>query len=121
MCCGNYSRQNNGILPRNTDFWRNMQVLKLLVRVTVICNICFLAASVMLLLPDPPEGTIVSTVIVVGCVLGLPLNAIVFVWALILACTGRWRNAGLSVWLAGFNFVVFCLEGLLYFVTGSLH
>jgi hypothetical protein len=87
-----------------------MQVLKLLVRVAFICNICFLLASLILWLPSPPEGQVVSTVIVMGYLMGLPVNGIVFCWALILAAAGKWRAAALPVWLLGFNFIVFCLQ-----------
>ncbi len=84
-----------------------MQVLKLLVRVAFICNICFLLASLILWLPNPPEGQIVSTVIVMGYLMGLPVNAIVFGWLLVLAAVGKRRGAALPVWLLAFNFVVF--------------
>jgi hypothetical protein len=87
-----------------------MQVLKLLVRVAFICNICFLLASLILWLPNPPEGQVVSTVIVMGYLMGLPVNAIVFGWALALAAVGRWRAAALPVWLMVVNFVIFCLQ-----------
>ena len=106
----NYSRQNNGILSRNTDFWLNMQVLKLLVRVAFICNICFLLACLILWLPNPPEGQVVSTVIVMGYGMGLPVNAIVFGWALVLAAAEKWRTAALPVWLLIVNFIVFCFQ-----------
>jgi hypothetical protein len=87
-----------------------MQVLKLLVRVAFICNICFLLAYLILWLPNPPEGQVVSTVIVMGYGMGLPVNAIVFTCALILTAAGRWRTAALPVWLLAFNFIIFCLQ-----------
>ena len=87
-----------------------MQVLKLLVRVAFICNICFLLASLILWLPNPPEGQVVSTVIVLGYLMGLPVNGIVFCWALILRVAGKWRTAALPVWLLAFNFIIFCLQ-----------
>jgi hypothetical protein len=87
-----------------------MQVLKLLVRVAFICNICFLLASLILWLPNPPGGQVVSTVIVMGYLMGLPVNAIVFGWALVLAVKRKWRSAALSGWLMGFNIVIFCCQ-----------
>jgi hypothetical protein len=87
-----------------------MQVLKLLVRVAVICNICFLAACLILSLPHPPNGAVVSTVIVMGCVIGLPVNAVGLSWAGILSMARKWRNVSLPVWLLAFNFVVLCLQ-----------
>jgi hypothetical protein len=90
-----------------------MRVLKLLVRVAFICNICFLLASLILWLPNPPEGHIVSTVLVLGYGMGLPVNAIVFGWALALAATGRRRAAALPKWLLIVNLVIFCFQILL--------
>jgi hypothetical protein len=87
-----------------------MAVLKLLVRVAFICNVCFVLASLILLLPNPPEGQIVSTVIAMGYLLGLPANAIVFGWAISLAVSGRWREAALPVWVLVVNCVVFCFQ-----------
>ena len=87
-----------------------MKLLKLLVRVAFICNICFLLALLILWLPNPPEGQVVSTVIVMGYGMALPLNAIVFGWAIGLAAKKRWRTAGLSGWLLGFNFAIFCCQ-----------
>ena len=82
-----------------------MQVLKLIVRVAFICNICFLLASVIIWLPHPPEGQVVSTVIVMGYLMGLPLNAIVFGFVAV-----RRRPVEIPVWLLVFNAVVFCLQ-----------
>lgn len=89
-----------------------MGVLKLLVRVAFICNICFLLASMILWLRNPPGGQVVSTVIVMGYGMGLPVNAIVFGWALVRAVKKTWRAAGLSGWLMGFNLVIFCCQFL---------
>jgi hypothetical protein len=90
-----------------------MRVLKLLVRVAFICNVCFLLASLILWLPNPPEGHIVSTVIVMGYGMGLPVNAIVFGWALALAARGRRRAAALPGWLMIVNLVIFSFQILL--------
>lgn len=87
-----------------------MQVLKLLVRAAVICNICFLAACLILSLPHPPSGAVVSTIIVMGSVVGLPLNAVGLSWAGILKMAGKWRTAALPVWLLAFNLIVLCLQ-----------
>jgi hypothetical protein len=87
-----------------------MRVLKLLVRVAFICNVCFLLASLILWLPNPPEGHIVSTVIVMGYGMGLPVNAIVFGWVLALWATGRRRAAALPGRLMVFNLVIFCFQ-----------
>lgn len=87
-----------------------MHVLKVLVRVAFICNLCFLAAALIFWLPDPPAGPVVSTVIVMGFLMGLPVNAVVFGWTLLLPAAGKWRAAAISRWLLAFNFAVFCLQ-----------
>jgi hypothetical protein len=87
-----------------------MPGLKLLARVAFICNVCFLLASLILWLPDPPEGNIVSTVLVMGYGMGLPVNTIVFAWALVLAVKRRWRAAALPGWLMIFNLIIFCCQ-----------
>lgn len=89
-----------------------MPVLKFLMRVAFICNVCFLAAWLILWLPKPPDGPVVSTVIVMGCLIGLPVNAVVLSWSLTLRFAGRWRAAALPVWLPVFNFGVFCLQAI---------
>jgi hypothetical protein len=90
-----------------------MRLFKLLVRVAFICNVCFILASLILLLPNPPEGQVVSTVIVVGYILGLPANAIVFGWAIALGSSGRWREAEVPVWLMVVNAIVLSFQLLL--------
>jgi hypothetical protein len=100
-------------LSRITDFWLKLgevQLLRLLVRLAFICNVCFLLAALILLVPNPPGGQIVSTVIVLGYVLGLPANAVVFGWAIVLASLGRWQEAEIPVWLTVVNCIVFCFQ-----------
>ena len=87
-----------------------MRVLKLLVRVAFICNICFVVASAILWLPKPPEGQLVSTVIVLGYLMGLPVNVIVFVWAIALRILRRWPAKALPDWLLIVNIFIFCFE-----------
>ena len=87
-----------------------MQVIRLLARVAFICNICFLLASLILWLPNPPEGTLVSTVIIMGYLLGLLVNAIVNGWAAILLAAGKLRAAAIPVWLLAVNFIAFILQ-----------
>lgn len=87
-----------------------MQVLKLLARVAFICNICFFLASLILWLPHPPEGQLVSTVIVMGYLMGLPANVLVFGWVLLLRARGKWGVGLVPRWLMPFNVIIFCLQ-----------
>ena len=89
-----------------------MQVLKLLGRVAFICNISFLLAYLILWLPHPPDGNIVSTVIVMGFLMGLPVNAFVFGWLLVRAIRKRGGTAGVPGWLMFFNLAMFCCQFL---------
>lgn len=89
---------------------QTMLVLKLIARVAFICNVCFLLASLILLFPNPPEGHIVSTVIVAGYLMGLPANFIVFGWVIVLASSGRRHEVELPVWLMVVNAIIFSFQ-----------
>lgn len=54
-----------------------MNLLRFLSRVAFICNICFLLAVLLLWLDHPPEGDLISLIIVVGFVLAFIVNLIV--------------------------------------------
>lgn len=104
----NYSRQNNGILLRITDFWLNMQLFRLLSRVAFICNVCFLVALVIMDLPHPLEGALVSLIIILGYVLAMIVNAVVCIWVVFLIITRKPVRDKLPLWLpiANFTFLI---------------
>jgi hypothetical protein len=54
-----------------------MLALRFLSRVAFICNICFLLAVLLLWMDNPPEGDLISLVIVIGFVLAFIVNLIV--------------------------------------------
>jgi hypothetical protein len=87
-----------------------MRVLKLLARVAFLCNICFILSSLILWLPHPPEGQLVSTAIVMGYLMVLPVNAVVFGWVLVLRAKGKWGVWVAPGWLLVFNSVIVCLQ-----------
>ena len=87
-----------------------MQLLKLLSRVAFICNICFLLASFIQWLPHPPEGEIVSMVILLGYLLSIFVNIVVNIWVLALLAVRRSRLAAVPVWLLIVNFAFFALQ-----------
>ena len=74
-----------------------MAVLKLLVRVAFICNICFPSG-----IPDPMAARTrrmvisISTVIVMGYRMGLPVNTIVFGWTTCSRGGGKMAGCGAS-------------------------
>jgi len=110
-----YSRQNNGILPRNTDFWANMRLLRLLSRVAFICNICFLLASLDQYLPNPPEGQIISTIIVLGYILAILVNVVVNGWILV-AWAFRKRPLDIPRWLWIINLIFLVVQLVILFI-----
>jgi hypothetical protein len=87
-----------------------MQVIRLLLRVAFICNICFLFSSLILWLPNPPQGVPISLMIVAGTVVALPVNFIVSGWMAILLGSGKFRASGIPVWLPAANFIFFVIE-----------
>jgi hypothetical protein len=87
-----------------------MQLLKLLSRVAFICNICFLLASFIQWMPNPPEGGLISLVIVLGYLLSVFVNVVVNIWVIVLLMAGRLRAAAVPVWLLIVNFIFFILQ-----------
>ena len=90
-----------------------MQLLKLLCRVAFICNICFVLASFIQWLPNPPEGGLVSLVIVLGYLLSIFVNIVVNCWVIFMLAARRLRAAAIPVWLLIVNFIFFILQLLL--------
>jgi hypothetical protein len=93
-----------------------MRVLKLLARVAFLCNICFILSSLFLWLPHPPEGQLVSTVVVMGYLMGLPVNVVVFGWMLVLLAKGKWGAGVAPGWLLIFNSIIFCFQ-IIYLIS----
>jgi hypothetical protein len=87
-----------------------MRLLRLLSRVAFICNICFLLASFIQWLPNPPEGEPVATVIVMGYLMSALFNIIVNLWVIVLLTAKRLRAAAVPVWLLIANFAFFVLQ-----------
>lgn len=84
-------------------------MLRLLSRVAFICNICFLLASFVQWLPNPPEGIVVSYVILLGYLLSGLVNVVVNGWVLTLLLVRRLRAAAVPTWLLIVNFIFFIL------------
>ncbi len=60
-----------------------MRLLRFLSRVAFICNICYLLVSLAQYVPNLPEGSVVSTIIVLGWLLAIIINALVNGWILV--------------------------------------
>lgn len=87
-----------------------MHLLRFLSRAAFICNSCFLLAMVLLWLPKPPQGELVSLVIVLGIVLALILNGLTNAWLAILLFGRDKQKKILPPWLAWTNFIFFILQ-----------
>ncbi len=87
-----------------------MHLLRILVRVAFICNICFILAMAMLWLPGPKEGAIYSLIIILGYVMAIILNGVTTVWFAILFFTQDRLPAIFQPWLLISNFVIFVLQ-----------
>ena len=87
-----------------------MRLLRFLSRVAFICNVCFLLASFIQWLPNPPEGPLISLVILMGYVLSILINWVVNLSLLVLLILGRLRKAQVPVWLLVVNLIFFFIQ-----------
>jgi hypothetical protein len=91
-----------------------MGILRLLSRLAFICNICFLLASFVQWLPHPPDGVIVSNIIVLGWIVSILVNIIVNAWAFFLLIFGKLGKAQVPAWLLIVNFIFFVIQLILF-------
>jgi len=94
-----------------------MPLLRLLSRVAFICNICFLLASFVQWLPNPPEGGLVSMIIVLGYLLAILVNTVVNVWVIAGLMVRRLKKGMVPTWLMIVNFAFFVLQLLLLLIN----
>jgi len=92
-----------------------MRLLRLLSRVAFICNICFLLASLDQYLPNPPEGQIISTIIVLGYILAILVNIVVNGWILV-AWAFRKRPLDIPRWLWIINLIFLVVQLVILFI-----
>ena len=94
-----------------------MRLLRPLSRVAFICNICYLLASLVQYIPDPPESAALSTIIVLGWMLSILVNFVVNGWLLV-----RWafKRGPLDIprwlWIVNLIFLIVQLV-ILFFHT----
>jgi hypothetical protein len=87
-----------------------MRLLRLLSRVAFICNICFLLASFIQWLPNPPEGALVSMIILMGYLLAILVNTVVNIWIMGILFLGKYRASLVPIWLVIINFAFFAIQ-----------
>ena len=86
-----------------------MRLLRFLSRVAFICNICFLLAILVRYTPSPPEGHLISTIIVLGFLVGIILNILVNIWLLI-AWIAKGAMNIIPLWLRIGNGLFFVIQ-----------
>jgi hypothetical protein len=94
-----------------------MRLLRLLSRVAFICNICFLLASFVQWLPHPPEGGLVSMIIIMGYLLAILVNTVVNTWVIALLIFRRLKVGLVPTWLLIANFAFFTLQLVLFIIN----
>jgi hypothetical protein len=94
-----------------------MPLLRLLSRVAFICNICFLLASFVQWLPNPPEGGLISMIIILGYLLAILVNTVVNVWVIAGLVVRKLKKDMVPGWLLIVNFAFFALQLLLLLIN----
>lgn len=92
-----------------------MQWLRFLSKLACICNGCFLVAVIIQWMPHPPEGELVSIIIILGYIVAILINAFVNIcYAFLLFSTRPLRNV-VPLWLILTNFL-FLIPQLILFL-----
>ena len=91
-----------------------MRTIKFLSRVAFICNICFLLTAALIWMEHPPEGALVSLVIVLGYFLAILFNVIVNICYLFLFLFRKPLPAFVPLWLLVINFLFLILQLILF-------
>jgi len=92
-----------------------MSLLRQLSRVAFICNICFMLAVMILYLKNPPEGELISIIIVLGYVLAAFINLIVNFCYIVRLVFRRPLKKFIPAWLMIANFI-FLIPQLILFL-----
>jgi hypothetical protein len=91
-----------------------MQTIKFLSRVAFICNICFLLTLVLIWINHPPEGAIVSLIIILGYFLAFLFNGMANLCYGFLLIIRRFRLREIPFWLIIVNFLFLILQLILF-------
>jgi hypothetical protein len=90
-----------------------MSKLLFLSRVALLCNICFVATLAMHYVPALSQGAISSTVIILGTVMAIVINALMNFLYLVIAVSGARLQNLVPVWLIIVNFLFLILQAIL--------
>lgn len=84
-------------------------------RVAFLCNLCFLITSLLRFIPELKTGFLTSTVIVLGLVVAIVLNALVNLFYLIFMLSNKPISTLVPSWLVITNFLFFLVQAILLF------
>lgn len=84
-------------------------------RVAFLCNVCFLITSLLRFIPELKTGFLTSTVIVLGLVVAIMLNALVNLFYLIVMLSNKPISTFVPPWLVITNFLFFLVQAILLF------
>ena len=90
-------------------------VFRFLSKLAFICNLCFLVTFIIQWIPHPPEGELVSTVIILGYVVAAVINVVVNIWYAFLLFSNKPLRNIVPVWLIIVNFL-FLIPQLILFL-----
>jgi hypothetical protein len=90
-----------------------MTKLLFLSRVALICNVCFLATLALHYVPVVAQGVVSSTVIILGTVMAIVINALMNFLYLVIAISGTRLQKLVPVWLIIVNFLFLILQAIL--------
>ncbi len=95
-----------------------MRLFRLLSRVAFICNICFLLTAFVQWLPNPPEGNLVATIIVLGYFMAIVINVLLNLSLIVLFALGKLTLPRIPIWLLIVNFLFFILQAI-FIITST--
>jgi hypothetical protein len=82
-------------------------------RVAFICNLCFLMAVIMQMMPHPPEGEMVATTIIIGYLFAVIVNLGINFWLAVLYLFTKPLKNSVPRWLIILNFLFLIPELIL--------
>ena len=82
-------------------------------RVALICNVCFLVTFFMHYVPIIANGLVPSTIIILGNVLAIVLNAMINILYILLFFAGRFFILRVPQWIIVVNFLFFVFQIIL--------
>lgn len=84
-------------------------------RVAFICNICFLLAIILQMVPHPPQGEMVATTIIIGYVFAVIVNLAVSFWLVVIFFSKKQLINSVPRWLIIINLLFLIPEAILFF------